>query len=240
MAHTHQYSFCTVCGIPIAEYFREEVNGPSCWNAHLWESNAVLLTGPHTEQGPESMKVSPDSVTRRLAVATYIDLHTIPDGERVFPQLEDYLNHHRISFCIHSACDTIADRVIETSPTAHIRSIGELWMTLERRCTKTSRDVPNCFDNFLPEIPEKNPSEPSKLGLGRYYVQLECFWEDPPSGWWNHDPLHIPDLTTALISNLEQVHVASSPFASTFASLPREIVDIETTTADEDNHTPIG
>ncbi|KAH6876727.1 hypothetical protein B0T10DRAFT_585112 [Thelonectria olida] len=232
MATTHEYSFCTICGMQLEENdFRDFRFGPSYWNHSMWLSSAMVISGPYWptyHAGPVSLDVPDEFVTRRLAIAKYrsTELTVIPNGEAVTPQVEESPDDDNISFGIHVACDAIATCVIETSPTARIRSIGDLWVTLERRCTKTDQDQPFFFQSFLPNIPENNPTEPHKLGLSRYYVPPECFEEDPPPGWWNHDPLLVPDLTAKLLSNLEQVDASSSPFAANFASLPPEVRDM--------------
>jgi len=55
------------------------------------------------------------------------------------------------------------------APGSKIRSLGDLWMTLERRCRKA---LPYGWspEFCIPAIPNNRPREPIELGLGRYYV----------------------------------------------------------------------
>jgi hypothetical protein len=70
---------------------------------------------------------------------------------------------------LHAACEDLANRVIENSYKASSRSVGDLWLTLERRCTSHKHtDFP--FRRFIPGIPESLPGQPFSIGLGRYFV----------------------------------------------------------------------
>ena len=91
-----------------------------------------------------------------------LQLEKLPEeGEEYDPKT------YRWNLAVHSACEEIASRVMQTSREASIRSIGDLWITLERRCVgRTDGGV----ISYLPTIPSNRPGEPLELGLDRYYI----------------------------------------------------------------------
>ncbi|KAH8670611.1 hypothetical protein BGZ61DRAFT_497746 [Ilyonectria robusta] len=206
-------------------------------------SNVTALSGPcwrHYEKGPSSMEIPDDIIAHFFAITTYSsELQLIPSGRTVIPQLgynvDQPLNTDPIArqewfFGIHTACEEIANQIMQSSLKSQIRSPANLWMTLDRRCMKTqSQGVMNVSMNFLPNIPENRPGEPLKLGLSRYYIPNGCIYRlsNERDGWWDDDPLHIPNLTSSLVSALEQVQPPHMTlrFRSYFAILPQEIQD---------------
>ncbi|KAM0408987.1 hypothetical protein ACHAPD_011149 [Fusarium lateritium] len=103
-------------------------------------------------------------------------------------------------------------------------------MTLDRRCVKAFDEgilVPLC----LPHVPNNKPGKPIELGVERYYIPWqaicteESVLDDWSQEWWNHNPLDIPHLTEALVSNLERVEPSSThkQFNTSLNNLPPEI-----------------
>lgn len=144
----------------------------------------MLLSGPHwsSESKPPRFNTVPDkTVTCQASLAIWYPagMVTLPEEEKVMIQLEDGDDDDdpektgRWNLGIHSACEELALRVMQTSLEARIRSIGHLWMTLDRRCTRTLADR-SYFSSFLPTIPENLPCEPVALSLRRYYIPSDA------------------------------------------------------------------
>lgn len=160
----------------------------------LWMSNAVVMTGPHwrRDNGPVSLELSDELVSLQLATATDgVGLMILPDGPMVTPQflgapappgLLDGTMPSFISMGVHDACSGIAIRMMKGSLKPRIRSLGALWMTLERRCTSTFESVPKEYKAFLPWIPEKQRNDLGQvtLGLSAYFLPMEYFYKNPP------------------------------------------------------------
>ncbi|RSM03773.1 hypothetical protein CEP52_007187 [Fusarium oligoseptatum] len=155
-----------------------------------------------------------------------------PDGRRVYPHLialpeqSDAASAQPAPFGLfvgmHPACEDLVNRVMETSSNSRIHSLGDLWMTLERRCARRelrdggTRQTPSF--NYPPNIPTSQAGEEVQFSIDRYF--------------WNHNPINIPDLTTQLLSNLEPISRVTTPiplststqeFKSCLAALPAEI-----------------
>ncbi|WZH47091.1 uncharacterized protein QYS62_008233 [Fusarium acuminatum] len=198
-----EFVYCTICGMPL-------------------EGDCVVLSGPHWPRADasSSLNVADKDVIRYEAEAEsyYGKLLLLPDEEEVRPQEAYDVNPQpedppdataRMHHGIHPACEDMANRVIKSSPHAKIHSIGDLWLTLERRCAgylkqgRRQRPRPR-DDNYVPPIPNK---ETGKLDFDGYYVPSHCLLQygDEWEGWWDKDPIEIPDLTSRLISNLEKV-----------------------------------
>ncbi|KAF4473015.1 hypothetical protein FALBO_106 [Fusarium albosuccineum] len=235
---------CMICAVQLWEWSPDHDQSP---NPYKWREAHVLLSGPTwpcDEKGPQSMTIPDTSVTIRNARVFDHGRATLATGLSVSLQLEnlpeqhqnhDPANGHRWYLAIHSACEAMA-RGAMRAPCSKIRTMGDLWMTIDRRCVKTADDD-NLLPLYLPKVPENRPGEPIELGLGRYYIprsaicSTEPVLNDPSHEWWNYDPLNIPHMTEALLSNLER-HEASSTtcqqFTNRFNSLPREIKDVIT------------
>ncbi|GKU10094.1 unnamed protein product, partial [Fusarium langsethiae] len=130
---------------------------------------------------------------------------------------------------VHPACEDMAKRVMETSSNAKIQSTGDLWLVLERRCAsylyrERLEGVLSRSDiRFIPQIPHPETGDRSFAG---YYVPCHCLvcWGDDWEGWWDEDPVNIPNLTTELMSNLEKVDTSSnSQLQVLLKSSPNEI-----------------
>ncbi|KAH7140183.1 hypothetical protein B0J13DRAFT_557328 [Dactylonectria estremocensis] len=239
MATSNEFSFCTICGMMLETgFFEQRLNGVDDSD---WLSNTTALSGPHwgyLEERPKAIRITDEAITRYVAVArcSTRTLQLLPSGRIVQPQngydLDEPYNYDPVApqewfFGIHAACEEIANRVMQTSRKTHIRSIGDLWMTLDRRCTKTFLKHSSATSNFLPFAPENQPGEPPRVGLGRYYIPSGCIYRlsNERDGWWDEDPLQIPDLTVSLLSGLEQVNPQNGnlQFRSHLASLPQGI-----------------
>lgn len=112
-----------------------------------------------------------------------MEVYTIPQREEVYIQCEfDAVGEEnkgtnadsRWNLLIHSACEEIARKVMESSREAFIRSIGDPWMTLDQRCAKSWGEPDYSFGAaLLPQTPVNQPGELLRLGLGAYYVSEE-------------------------------------------------------------------
>ncbi|KAI8648304.1 hypothetical protein NCS56_01514700 [Fusarium sp. Ph1] len=230
MAYHPEYPICTICGIRLEE--------PLCYLEELaerspderdWKNDVVALSGPHWSPGESpSLDLADDAVHRFDAVATWhpsVGLVLLPDKRSVDTQSRyesDKPNTlvppatMQLFMGIHAACEEVANRVMRTSFNARVRSIGHLWMTLERRCARPMDRHPHM--NFLPYLPESQSGQPRSFGTGRYFVPYSCIirYGDEWDGWWEDDPIVIPDLTTQLLSNLEPVSRTTGPLPSKF------------------------
>ncbi|KAL6913871.1 hypothetical protein FSST1_011631 [Fusarium sambucinum] len=142
--------------------------------------------------------------------------------------LPDY-DGPRWYLCLHAACETLARKATNT-PASEIKTVADLWMTLDRRCVKAPDEgtlVPLC----LPHVPNNKPGEPIELGAERYHIPWqaicteESVLDDWSQEWWNYNPLDIPHLTEALVSNLERVEPSSThkQFNTSLNNLPPKI-----------------
>ncbi|GKU00103.1 hypothetical protein FLAG1_06046 [Fusarium langsethiae] len=139
---------------------------------------------------------------------------------------------------------------MQLSSTAHVHTLGDLWLTLKRRIENVlqleERRAPY-ITPLIPAIPEDPPKSrpvtgPVELGLSRYFVDPKRVlgavddddWEEfvhgPPltDRWWNSDPEYIPDLTRSLLSNLDEYEIRPNPLPSLkdhLEALPQEIKD---------------
>lgn len=184
-------TICTICGIIIIQPTDDDEleDDPSLQYRGVWRGVVFALAGPSWGSGgntskekSEWMNVSSEDVHPRRAEVDgfHAQMQIQPDGPRIMPQ-RSYAagvnGHHGLThrdhcfFGIHSACLDIAQRVMKTSRNASIQNMGDLWMTLERRCTKTANDC-SFSHSFVPKIPENRPGEEIKLSLRRYYVPL--------------------------------------------------------------------
>lgn len=202
MAYHPEYPICTICGIRLEE--------PLCYLEELaerspderdWKSDVVALSGPHWSPGESpSLDLADDAVHRFDAVATWhpsVGLVLLPDKRSVDTQSRyesDKPNtlvppaSMQLFMGIHAACEEVANRVMRTSFNARVRSIGYLWMTLERRCARPMDRHPHM--NFLPYLPESQSGQPRSFGTGRYFVPYSCIirYGDEWDGWVTLNP----------------------------------------------------
>ncbi|KAM0206143.1 hypothetical protein ACHAPA_011765 [Fusarium lateritium] len=222
MSPNPEFVYCTICGMPL-------------------EGDCTILSGPHWPHADASsfLKVDDNDVIRYDAEAQsyYGKLKLLPQQEDVHPQeAYDATSQPespsgataKMYHGIHTACEDMANRVINTSPNAKIHSIGDLWLTLERRCAgfleqgRRQRPRPR-DDNYVPLIPNKGTGQ---LDFDGYYVPSHCILQygDEWEGWWDDDPIEINDLTSRLISNLERVTDTNKTQAKkSMELLPKEI-----------------
>ncbi|KAH7182407.1 uncharacterized protein B0J16DRAFT_373045 [Fusarium flagelliforme] len=221
MSQNPEEVYCTICGM-------------------LLDRDCIVLSGPHWPQD-NARTVSDKEVTRYTAItqSCYGEIHILPDNEQIYPQQTTDENHDHIGdgapakmyHGIHPACEDLANRVIKTSPNAKISGIGDLFLTLERRCasyqwsTLEQRLGPR-DNNYVPPIFNE---EKNALTCDGYYVPRNCIdqWGDEWAGWWDENPVNIPDLTTRLISNLEKAPQSSSShhLQKSMEATPNEIND---------------
>ncbi|KAF4343533.1 hypothetical protein FBEOM_2559 [Fusarium beomiforme] len=237
---------CMICAVQLwewAPHYTPQEQEPADFNPYKWREEHIFLSGPTwpcDEKGPESLETPEQSVMVHKGRAYNRGSVILSDGREVSLQLEglteqhpdhDPSRGHRWYLGIHSTCLDMAKRVM-SEPNGKIRSMSDLWMTIERRCVKTADE--NILPLYLPNIPDNRSGESTELGLRRYYIPREAICteesilDQPSLEWWNFDPLNIPCLTDALISNLERVDVATTDqkFITNFNNLPREIEDI--------------
>ncbi|KAF5695222.1 hypothetical protein FDENT_526 [Fusarium denticulatum] len=134
---------------------------------------------------------------------------------------------------LHTACEDLANRVMKKSYKASLRSIGDLWLTLERRsaCRKYW-----LYGHGYPTsgIRETLPSLPFSVGLRRYIpsgsIEYDEYYDD---SWWNENPITIPNLSTLLIANLKieedvsgKLPKSLSAFKKRFGCLPQELKNL--------------
>ncbi|RGP71267.1 hypothetical protein FLONG3_7217 [Fusarium longipes] len=217
------YNYCTICGMSLQTFYCVVFSGPH-WYATGGKGHI-----------PEFVKVADEDVTRYDAVAHTCHAGTtlLPDNEKVYtqeevlivPQPEDpSAANAKMYIAIHPACETLANRLFTTSSNPHVRSIGDLWLTLERRC-EAHRYLRFRNYHFYPTFVNKLTGQRDFEG---YYLPdhiLNAFgdeWE----GWWDEDPVDIPDLTTSIVSNLEKVGNASNTQIKNLIEVsPNEISD---------------
>lgn len=185
MSSYNHDAICTIYGIIILQTTRphELKNNPSLKYRCVWRGLAIALSGPswlENESMYEVMNVPSEHIHCQVVEANgfHGELCIMPDGPTIVPQNSYAAGSHRSHnlhtrehwfFGIHSACLVLARRVMEISPNASIQTIGDLWVTLERRCSKTGQE--RWFSwKFVPNIPDNPPGEPIELNLRRYYV----------------------------------------------------------------------
>ncbi|KAF4336272.1 hypothetical protein FBEOM_9876 [Fusarium beomiforme] len=236
MAYNPDYVNCTICGIVLGD-------------VEDWKDNVVALAGPHWpefSESPPSRKVSSEEVARYNAEANTHrgSLVLLPDNQEVRPQTDYDVNEEsddhsqwvgKMYVGIHAACENLAHRVMRFSFNAKIRSTGDLWLTLERRCARViNKDSGKSGMHFTPPIPKSKPGEPFTVGFERYYVPSHNIYRygDDWEGWWDKDPIEIPCLSTQLMENLKPVGEASNQlsgsllkFRKHIEALPQEIKD---------------
>lgn len=189
MAYCIDYAMCTICG--------SKVGGPSelagwsphdHWDARDWMARGLLLSGPHWwyfRGGPKSMIIPDETVTLERACVRWhrMEVYKMPQQEEVFIQCEDDVHREknqgtdidadsRWYLLVHSTCEEIARRVMELSRQASVRSIGDLWITLDQRCAMSWGNPEYSIGTaLLPEVPVSRPGKPPlKLALGGYYI----------------------------------------------------------------------
>lgn len=174
--------YCTICGMCL-------------------DSDCIVLRGPHWPRR-DARKVTDQEVTRYKAeTGNYPGrIYILPDREQITPQETTDENYDVIEdgapakmyHGIHPACEDLANRVIKTSPNAKISGIGDLFLTLERRCTNYRRFVRRQrlgprSENYVPPIFNQ---EKNALTWDGYYISKHCIdqWGDEWAGWVSSAP----------------------------------------------------
>ncbi|RKK76404.1 hypothetical protein BFJ69_g7054 [Fusarium oxysporum] len=145
----------------------------------------LLLSGPRWPCGearPKSLKISDEDVVVHNKRAYNRGQVTLSNGREVSLKFEnlperryrdqDAANGSHWYLGVHCACLDVAERLMNES-SGKARSIGELWMTIERRRVKTADDE-NIRPLYLPSIPKNRSEESKELGLQRYYIPRDA------------------------------------------------------------------
>lgn len=193
---------CMICAIQLWEHSpsytptHPDKNTPSDWNPFKWRQDHILISGPTWPiegKGPESITIPEESTAIQKARVYNRGQATISStGLKVNIQIENIPEQHpgydpddgpRWYLCLHAACETMARKAMNT-PASKIKTVTDLWMTLDRRCVQASDNgtlIPLC----LPHVPNNKPGEPIDLGVGRYYIpwQAVCTEESILDDW---------------------------------------------------------
>jgi hypothetical protein len=193
---------CMICAVQLWEWspsYTSIEQESADFNPYKWREDHVFLSGPTwpcDEVGPKSLKIPDESVILHNGRAYNRGQVTLSTGREVSLQLEhlpeqhpdhDAANGHRWYLGFHSACIDMARRAMN-EPSGKVKSMGDLWMTIERRCVKTADDE-NTLPLYLPNIPNNRSGEPIELGLQRYYIPRdaicteESILDDPSLEW---------------------------------------------------------
>lgn len=189
---------CLICGIRLyPRTTRHGHVGPHQWEPDIWKQQAIAISGPtwsRFDKGPRTLILPDNDVTRCFARTSFrsCEMHLEPSDERVTLQEPIHLTPDQVSSVfgrykkrtylgIHSACEDIANRVMRTPRPgkAGIRSLGDLWMTLERRNQKSDWEY-NAKVPLLPAVPCQIPGFPVILELDNYYIPRACIYERTP------------------------------------------------------------
>ncbi|KAF5665294.1 hypothetical protein FHETE_6654 [Fusarium heterosporum] len=221
MSPDPDYVYCTICGMGLDELDCVVLCGPN-WPCHEYEET------------PPSLKVADEDVTRYDAKAHNYrgGITLLPNNERISPQEEYDIDpppedpsaaKSKRYLGIHSACETLVDRLFTTFSNPHVRSVGDLWLTLDIRCESHTNG--HWDYNYVPTLFNRLTGQRDFEG---YYIPRSCIerfgneWE----GWWDADPIGIPDLTTCIISNLEKAgDVSGTQMKNLIEASPNEISD---------------
>ena len=136
-----------------------------------WREDHILLHGrtwPRWAKGPRSMSIPDENVTVHKAHVTPCKYATISSGPEFLIQQQPEVDSPWWYLPVHAACYTMARKAM-VAPGSKMTSLGDRWMTLERRCQQT---MPGGLPGWLclPRVPNNRPGEPIELGLGRYYT----------------------------------------------------------------------
>ncbi|RSL48521.1 hypothetical protein CEP54_012878 [Fusarium duplospermum] len=230
MGCANEFPRCVICGYEMYGRPRYE-DGPIAWEPSLWQKTVIALRGPH-EQCCIQRQVDPlgEKVTEHAASPCHGQLGHLKlyhSGRVVHLHKSDDSAGLRWYLGVHEACLTIASLVMRTSPTSHLRSLRDLWVTLDRRYEVTIRilEGPGFF-HFLPLIPLPQRVDEARRRWGDYYIP--DYHPGSYHNWWLDDPLVIPDLTSRLLSNLQLVEpykTRPSSLQTNLESLPQELQD---------------
>ncbi|KAJ4212831.1 hypothetical protein NW759_011472 [Fusarium solani] len=238
MGCVNEFPHCSICSYQMYGRTRYE-SGPIAWEPSLWQKSVVALIGPHEqycrrpEDDPLSVPIIAHAASPCDGAMGYLRLYHSGRKVRLQRQFqsEDLFpdGPTGLHWClgVHEACLTMASLVMKTSPTSQLRSLRDLWVTLDRRCEVTvrARTGPSFF-HWLPLIPLPKRPDEVRRRWGTYYIP--DYHPGSYYNWWLDDPLVIPDLTSRLLSNLQLVrpHTAHPGSLQTnLDSLPQELRD---------------
>lgn len=182
MGCANEFPYCSICGYQM--YGRpRHASGPVAWEPSLWQKTVVALIGPReqycrprqydalSEQVTEHAASPCDGAMGRLQLShngQKIPLQREFQSEDLFPDASSGL-----LWClgVHEACLTMAYLVMQKSPTSPLRSLGHLWVTLDRRCELTIRvRTGPSFFHWLPLIPLPKKPDEARRSWGSYYI----------------------------------------------------------------------
>lgn len=182
MGCANEFPHCSICGYQMYGRTRYE-SGPIAWEPSLWQKTVVALIGPHEqycrrpEDDPLSVPIIAHAASPCDGAMGYLRLYH--SGRKVHLQRqfqsEDLFpdGPTGLHWClgVHEACLTMASLVMKTSPTSQLRSLRDLWVTLDRRCEVTvrARTGPSFF-HWLPLIPLPKRPDEVRRRWGTYYI----------------------------------------------------------------------
>lgn len=191
------------------------------WYPELWKQDNVALSSSCYFKRPDPFSaISDDTIScdpvyedtdekgsfRRVALRL-----DCPPSEMIQPQRQNWYcnsrNRDLYFIALHAPCLRIAKRAMQLSQTAHVRTLGDLWLTLERRTENIIKlqdgliPIPVPFIPAIAEDPPKSRSVtgPVKLGLSRYFVDPKRVLGAVDDDDWKEDA-HGPPLTDPWVS----------------------------------------
>lgn len=182
MGSANEFPQCSICGYQMYGRPRYE-SGPIAWEPSLWQKTVVALIGPH-EQYCKRQQYDPlsEQITEYAASpcdGAMGDLRLYHNGQRIHLQREFQSEDlfpdspTGLHWClgVHEACLTIASWVMQRSLTSQLKSLRDLWVTLDRRCELTIRVRPGpSLFHWLPLIPLPKRSDEERRRWGSYYI----------------------------------------------------------------------
>lgn len=154
-----------------------------------------------------------DQTDEKGSYRTVVLKHVSPYAGFIIPQLPNWYCSARdrdlYFIALHAPCLRIAKLVMTLSRDAHLGTVGDLWLTLERR----SENVFNLRNKkgecrieppFIPGIPEDPPERrpktgPVRIGLSRYFVDADRVLGAVDDEDWDEE-CHGPRLTDRWVS----------------------------------------
>ncbi|KIL85889.1 hypothetical protein FAVG1_10858 [Fusarium avenaceum] len=234
MMYQEEEPFCDICGLSIETALRDT---DGRLQPEIWREDAFAVEGP--ECLPKHVETSScaDKLFTWHAATGYTNyedgqLTLLPSGDTVVQHRVNSIAHSRfvqrdhLFLGFHRACVSIAREFIQRSPVSKLHSFCDIWTTLNAR--NSEGPVGHGFWGKALSIPEK-----TARGTLVWSQELAYYLPHPGSSttyltpWWDSDPLHIPDITTRLLENLQSrpipPSIESSQFATIFGNLPPEL-----------------
>lgn len=203
------------------EHMSNVIQSPPRWYPELWKQDNVVLSSLSYFERPNPFSaISDDSIgcdpvyedtDERGAFRQVVLRLNSPPFETIHPQRPNWycnsLDPKLYFIVLHAPCLRIAKLAMRLSHIAHVRTVGDLWLTLERR-TENVMQLKNAQRPlpvpFIPAIPEDPPQSrpvtgPVKLGLGRYFVDPKRVLGAVDDDDWDEE-VHGPPLTDRWVS----------------------------------------